>query len=196
MSALLSMMCEKKTKTLNLESVNGATLDSDYIFTNNQGGSFPLSCKYFKTKIPINLRSYDYDTEFKIKFKVTSSYSGLFCADKSQANWSRFFSGYFSGSNSLWISMSQNYYNPPTLNLNTWYWFKMTHPKQTGEFKCEYSANGTDYTLIYNYLDNTISAMYMWLGAGASTGSEYGLSGSIDFKETDIIVNGQSVLWV
>ena len=184
------------TKTLNLESVNGATLDSDYIFTNNQGGGFPFTCKYFKTKIPIDLRSSDYSTELKIKFKVTGSQSGIFSADNSQTNWRRFFSGYFSGSNSLWISIDGNYSNPPTLNLNTWYWFKMTHTKNTFDYKCEYSINGVDYTLIYNYTENSSSPMYMWLGAGASASSAYGFSGSIDFKETDIIIDGKSVLWV
>ena len=183
-------------KTLNLESVNGATLDSDYIFTNNQGGSWVSYPKYFKTKIPIDLRSYDYDTEFKIKFKTTRSQSGIFCADKSQTNWNRFFSGYVSGSNALWISIGGNYSNPPTLNLNTWYWFKMTHPKRTSDYKCEYSIDGVNYTLIYNYFENTFAPKYMWLGAGASTGSEYTFSGSIDFKETDIIIDGKSVLWV
>lgn len=199
MSMLKAMLMKKKgggVKTLQLESVGGATYDDDFIFTNNQGGSWTNPPKYFKTKELIDIRNQEKNSEFKIKFKATSSQSGIFCADDTQTNWHYFASGYVSSSNQLWISLNANYQNAPTLQLNTWYWIKITHIKNSNNWVIEYSTDGINYNTIYTFSYSlSLPSMYMWLGAGASTGSKYTFSGSIDLKETDIIIDGKSVLW-
>ena len=195
-----SVMAVRDPYYLKIESVNGATMDENYIFTNNQANidprTYPDTVKYFKTKEPIDLRNHNKDIEFRMKFKATASYSGLWCADKNEISWNWFFSGYVSGSKQLWVSINANFYNAPTIELDTWYWVKMTHVANSNTWTVEYSTDGTNYIFIYEYgYMLSIPAMYMWLGAGASTASTYGFSGSIDFKETDIIIDGKSVLW-
>lgn len=183
-------------KTLNLESVNGATLDENFVFYNDSSQSY-LYNKYFKTKVPIDLRAYSNDILFKIKFKITSGQSGIFCADASQKFFYTFLSGYVNSSNALWVSIDGSYRNPPTLQLNTYYYLKISKNSNSSIYKVEYSLDDINYTLIDNYVSSgQQSARYMFFGSGASPSSNYGLKGYIDFKETDIIINGQSVLWV
>lgn len=186
----------KKGGTLQLESVGGATYDDDFIFTNNQGGSWNISPKYFKTKELIDMRNKEKNSEFKIKFKATSSQSGIFCADDTQDYWISFASGYVSSGSQLWIILNGFYENAPTLQLNTWYWIKITHIKNSDYWVIEYSTDGINYNTIYTKSYSTSQpSMYMWLGAGTSTGGKYTFSGSVDFKETDIVIDGKSVLW-
>lgn len=183
---------------LQLDPINGAELDENYIFTNNQADIDPQinTVKYFKTKEPIDARNHSKDIEFRMKFKVSSERSGFFCADPSQPNWNYFLSGYIFASRQLGISINANAYGNVYITLDTWYWVKMTHEKDSNLWIVWYSTDGLNYTEVYTFeYSNTITPMYMWLGAGASTGSTYGLSGSVDFKETDIIIDGKSVLW-
>ena len=198
MSGFYQLMMRNKgggAKILNLESVNGATLDENFVFYNDSNQSYMYN-KYFKTKVPIDLRNNN-DILFKIKFKITGNQSGIFCADNSQASWYTFLSSYVNSSGALWVSIDANYRNPPTLQLNTYYYLKISRSRSDYNYKVEYSLDDINYTLIDNYhIVGTIPAMYMFFGSGASTGSNYGLIGYIDFKETDIIINGKSVLWV
>lgn len=183
---------------LQLDPINGAELDENYIFTNNQADIDPQinTVKYFKTKEPIDARNRSKDIEFRMKFKVSSVRSGFFCADPSQANWNSFLSGYIFTSRQLGISINANAYGNVYVDLDTWYWVRMTHVANSNTWKVEYSTDGINYSLVYDFgYSLSIPPMYMWLGAGASTGSTYGLSGSVDFKETDIIIDGKSVLW-
>lgn len=183
---------------LKIDPINGAEMDENYIFTNNQADTDPQSntVKYFKTKEPIDARNHSKDIEFRMKFKVTSARSGFFCADPSQSSWSYFLSGYIFASRQLGISINANAYGSVYVVLDTWYWVRMTHVANSSTWKVEYSTDGINYSLVYDFAYSlSIPPMYMWLGAGASTGSTYGLSGSVDFKETDIIIDGKSVLW-
>lgn len=183
---------------LQLDPINGAELDENYIFTNNQADVDPRhnEVKYFKTKEQIDARNHSKDIEFRMKFKVSSARSGFFCADTSEISWNYFLSGYIFASRQLGISINANAYGNVYVDLDTWYWVRMTHVANSNTWKVEYSTDGINYSLVYEYgYSLSIPAMYMWLGAGASTGSAYGLSGSVDFKETDIIIDGKSVLW-
>lgn len=183
---------------LKIDPINGAEMDENYIFTNNQADTDPQinTVKYFKTKEPIDARNHSKDIEFRMKFKVSSARSGFFCADPSQTSWNYFLSGYIFGSRQLGISINANAYGNVYIVLDTWYWVRMTHVANSNTWKVEYSTDGINYSLVYDFgYSLSIPAMYMWLGAGASTGSTYGFSGSIDFKETDIIIDGKSVLW-
>ena len=183
---------------LKLDPINGAELDENYIFTNNQADVDPRhnEVKYFKTKEQIDARNHTKDIEFRIKFKPTSARSGFFCADPSEISWNYFLSGYIFASRQLGISINANAYGNVYVTLDNWYWVRMTHVANSNTWKVEYSTDGINYSLVYDFgYSLSIPPMYMWLGAGASTGSTYGFSGSIDFKETDIIIDGKSVLW-
>lgn len=191
-SMLLANMMSKKgggTKTLNLISVHDAQLDEDYIFTNKQSGLWPEdSLRYFKTPETVDLMNDINNMEFKIKFQINDSKWGdslwetNSCKGKTEAL-------------SLQVYIAGSYQNAPTLSADTWYWVKMTHTANSGVWRVEYSSDGTNYTLIYEFQNVSSQAGIMLFGAN-SGGYYTGLKGSIDFKETDVIINGQSVLWV
>lgn len=191
-SMLLANMMSSKgggTKRLNLISVHDAQLDEDYIFTNNQfGGWYEDTLRYFKTPEAVDLMNDTNNMEFKIKFQVNDSRwgDGLWeansCLGKTEAL-------------NLQVYIGGSYQNAPTLSANTWYWARVTHTANSGVWRVEYSTDGTNYTLIGEF--QNVSSQSAIMLFGANSGAIYtGLDGKIDFKETDVIINGQSVLWV
>ena len=182
--------------TLNADPINGATLDENFIFTNNQGTQWNYDTKYFKTKEAYDIRNYNGTTtsEVKMKFKFTNIQSGLFAATTDQLNWNYFLNAFISSSSALSVSTNaQSPSNTVTLTSNTWYWVRYSIAPGQGD-KVEYSADGINYTLIYSPGNSPVKPMYMMFGAGASVSSPYGFSGEIDFKETNITINGEEVL--
>lgn len=178
------------TKTLNLISVHDAQLDENYIFTNNQfGGWNEDRLRYFKTPDNIDLMNEANNVEFKIKFQINDSRydDGIWEVPS--------FKGYVNVL-SLQVLINGTYQNAPTLVAGNWYWVKMTHIANSGVWRVEFSTDGTNYTLMYE-LQSSISSQSGIMLFGVNSGTLYkGLDGSIDFKETDAIINGQSVLWV
>lgn len=175
-------------KTLNLISVHDAQLDENYIFTNNQSGWwYEDRLRYFKTPETIDLMNDTNNIEFKIKFQINSQGdNGLWEANSCL--------GVVKALN-LQVHIGGSYQNAPTLVAGNWYWARVTHTANSGIWRVEYSSDGTNYTLIYEFQNVSSQAGIMLFGA--NSGSYYtGLDGSIDFKETDAIINGQSVLWV
>lgn len=176
-------------KTLNLISVHDAQLDENYIFTNNQFGLWEdVRLRYFKTPENIDLMNDTNNMEFKIKFQINDSRwgDGLWeansCKGKTEAL-------------ALQVYIAGSYQNAPTLSANTWYWVRVTHTANSGVWRVEYSSDGTNYTLIGEF--QNVSSQSAIMLFGANSGAIYtGLDGKIDFKETDVIINGQSVLWV
>lgn len=193
-SMLLANMMSSKgggTKTLNLISVHDAQLDEDYIFTNNQfGGWYEDRLRYFKTPENIDLMNEANNVEFKIKFQINDSKwdDGIWEVSS--------FKGYVNAL-SLQVLINGSYQNAPTLVAGNWYWVKMTHISNSGVWRVEFSTDGTNYTLLYE-LQSSISSQagIMLFGANWGLNSYKGLDGAIDFKETDVIINGQSILWV
>ena len=193
-SMLLANMMSRKgsgTKTLNLISVHDAQLDEDYIFTNNQfGGWYEDRLRYFKTPENIDLMNEANNVEFKIKFQINDSKwdDGIWEVSS--------FKGYVNAL-SLQVLINGSYQNAPTLVAGNWYWVKMTHISNSGVWRVEFSTDGTNYTLLYE-LQSSISSQagIMLFGANWGSNSYKGLDGAIDFKETDVIINGQSILWV
>ena len=192
-SMLLANMMSSKgggEKTLNLISVHDAQLDENYIFTNNQFGDwYEERLRYFKTPENVDLMNDTNNMEFKIKFQINDSRwgDGLWeansCKGKTEAL-------------ALQVYIAGSYQNAPTLSANTWYWARVTHTANSGIWRVEYSTDGTNYILIYEF-QNVSSQAGIMLFCANSGGYYYtGLNGSIDFKETDVIINGQSVLWV
>ena len=197
------MGCEisakRPAKVFNLEAVNGAELDEDFIFTNNEGNSWnPYFTKYFKTKEPVDARGYDNpdaNVVITLKFKFTDTRSGLFSAEYGQTNWNYFLSAFISSGSALSISLNQTAYGvTPALSTDTWYWAR--YRIENGTICLEYSTDGTNYTLLATTSPSPIAPKYMMFGAGASTGSAYGFSGQIDFKNSDCIIDGESVMWI
>lgn len=191
-SMLLANMMSSKgggEKTLNLVSVHDAQLDENYIFTNNQFGLWEDDrLRYFKTPENIDLMNDTNNMEFKIKFQINDSKwgDGLWeansCKGKTEAL-------------ALQVYIAGSYQNAPTLSANTWYWARVTHTANSGVWRVEYSTDGTNYTLIGEF--QNVSSQSAIMLFGANSGAIYtGLDGKIDFKETDVIINGQSVLWV
>ena len=196
MSKLLAMMMSGgggQKKVLNLEPVNGATYDSNYIMT---GTTTSDNCPYFITKEKIDLRNTANKIELKMKFMATSTGSGFFKADISQTDWNKFCSCYVSGASQLWVSINGSYGSYSTVSLNSWIWLKITKPANSNYYTVERSIDGITYYNVYSKNADDINEMYMTFGYGASTGSTYGMHGKIDFRETDIKINDQSVLWV
>lgn len=195
MSALLSMMMGSGggAKTLNLVSVNGATYDDDYIFTNNG------SNKYFETVNELELTSQNTDFTFIIKFQYSSFQSGIYRLLGS--NTIGLFSGYINLSSNFWGVVDGNYQALSSISsYNTWYWIKIERYLGAGArfFHFSYSTDGINYTEYYSGYSavNVTSSHKLAFGIGTSASSEYNFTGKIDFKGCDIIINGQSVLWI
>ena len=191
-SMLLANMMSSKgggEKTLNLISVHDAQLDENYIFTNNQFGDwYEERLRYFKTPENVDLMNDTNNMEFKIKFQINDSRwgDGLWeansCKGKTEAL-------------ALQVYIAGSYQNAPTLSANTWYWARVTHTANSGVWRVEYSSDGTNYTLIGEF--QNVSSQSAIMLFGANSGRDYiGLDGKIDFKETDVIINGQSILWI
>lgn len=195
MSSFRQLMMRKKgggTKTLNLVSVGGATYDSDYIFTKTTKDT----TKYFETQDEIDILNQNIDLTFVIKFQYSQSQDGIYRWGNSYN-----FSGYINSSNNFWGIVNGNYQALSSVNLtNTWYWIKIERYYGAGArfFHFSYSTDGINYTEYYSGYSAAHGTMYnkILFGVGTSTGSDYGFAGKIDFKETDIIINGRSVLWV
>lgn len=184
--------------TFNMNPINGAEIDEDFVFTNNDNGANDrYSSKYFETKEALGLRIKANSFSLKIKFKVSSIRNGLFAAQQDQTNWNYFLSGFVSSASELWVTITAQYYNPPSITLNTWYWLRVTHEANSDTIRAEYSTDGTNYTLIYDYSAGSDQPeRYMTFGFGASQSSLYGFSGEIDFKETNITINGEDKIMI
>lgn len=183
------MSVKRPAKVFNLEAVNGAELDEDFIFTNNSNAGEEYN-KFFKTKQQIDFNNGN--IEIKIKFKSTDIRSGIF---KKQSDY--LLSGFISSGSQLWLSIGQQYQNEPTISLDTWYYIKITRENYLWKFY--YSTDGQSYNLLYeeNYsFSGSYITDYFYIGFGASTGSSYGLIGQIDFKESDFIIDGESIMWI
>lgn len=181
------------TKTLNLVSVGGATYDSDYIFERT---NYSDTSKYFETKENIDLLNINNSIELKIKCWFNSATNGLL---KRQNDFN--FSFYYNAMQNLWCILSGSLAKEYVLQKsNRWLWIKVIRNSAESNpfFHYYISLDGENYTEIYvgySAYDNKQTDK-MIFGVGSSTGTLYGLNGKIDFKETDIIINGQSVLWI
>lgn len=184
-----------ETKTLNLVSVGGATYDEDYIFTKTPSDILDM---YFETPndifSSINATSDD-EVEIKLKIKFTNSYNAPIGTDRNYG-----FGLYVNSTYKIGLVLQGVIPNTKDISANQWYWFKITKRKEgiSTYFSFLYSENGIDYTYITNNEDrsNVGNNNKLIFGKGTSTGTVYGFQGSIDFKECDIIINGQSVLWI
>lgn len=177
-------------KTLNLISVHDAQLDENYIFTNNQfGGWYEDRLRYFKTPETVDLMNDTNNMEFKIKFQINDTkwsdclWEANSCLGMTEAL-------------NLRVYVGGAYQNAPVLSANTWYWARVTHTANSGIWRVEYSSDGTNYTLIDEFQNISSQAGIILFGANSGSSNYKGLDGKIDFKETDIIINGTSVLWV
>lgn len=190
-SMLLANMMSNSggTKTLNLVSVGGATYDSDYIFektVNNQ-------TTYFETTEAVDILNSNNTVEFKIKFYYEANSNGIY-KRATDTN----FSGYISYNGLLWFVVNSNHSNDYALGTTgKWVWLKIQTANVGGvAFRCSVSFDGINYTSVTSPFVPDYPSDKLRFGVGSSTGTNYGFIGKIDFKETDIIINGQSVLWV
>ena len=176
-------------KTLNLVSVGGATYDSDYIFTKTVNDK----TTYFETKEAVDILNSSNMVEFKIKFYYEANSNGIY-KRATDTN----FSGYISSNGSLWFVINSNHSNDYVLGTTgKWVWLKVQTANVGGvAFRCSVSFDGINYTYVASPFVPDYPSDKIIFGVGSSTGTTYGFKGKIDFKETDIIINGQSVLWV
>lgn len=184
-------------KTLNLISVHDAQLDENYIFTNNQFGLWE-DLRYFKTKDTVDIRNNANDIEFVIKFQINQFKLSSISVENAIFGYSGATLKAKGIGENLEVYFNNNYQNEQTMTINTWYWLKMTHTANSGVWKFYLSDDGTNYNLLYEVQD-TSSVSTTVLNFGCIEGESVhnvGLTGKIDFKETDVIINGQSVLWV
>lgn len=199
MSELLSMMMSGgKKKTLNLTAYNGATYDSDYIYTRN-GTNIPVNYDgYFKTD---NFQLYKNDNSIRFKLKVL--FSDVGSSPYTYVNFynsytpSTAFSMYFNASSNIWVLLQGNKNNNYSASKNTWYYFDIIKEKNSNLFNAYISIDKTNYTLIHsNTITENNDNYHIEYGYGSTNSSMYNFKGKIDFKETDIIINGTSILWV
>ena len=195
MSELLSMMMSGgKKKTLNLVTVGGATYDENYIFNSSNNS------KYFETVNNVVYNESDI-VEIKIKIKISSTSSGFFTNEN------------YGGKISFAQRTSSTYNMALTVNgsLNTvgkWNSSIIDNWNIYDFYKNENSIIAKRYDENYNLLSSvTLSSINTFslnekirfgLGILATNTIPDTLrdGGAIDFKETDIIINGTSILWV
>ena len=187
MSKLLSMLMESGgAKTLNLVSVGGATYDSDYIFTNDG------SNKYFETP---NKIVYDMTDDFTIKIKFlieNTNNNGVFRTYNLNV-WNGEMSLYSDNSFRLFVLATQFFYGNITNNI----WVNLLIENIKNENKIlVYMVDENGYHYKDNYITYSSNIDLTGKYKFGNFNDTYKLNGKIDFKETDIIINGQSVLWV
>lgn len=193
-SMLLANMMSKsggEEKILNLVSVGGATYDSDYIFINDG------SNKYFETIDDINISDTTTSFEFVLKFKpiINGTANGLFMRYNS-IDFSAFINA---GATQLVPMLNGSSFEVSVSFTNSWYWFKVKRNINTSHWEFCLSTDGITYDIFKTKDNNTnLGAKKIRYGQGSpySPSSPYKLNGQIDFAGSDIIINGQSVLWV
>lgn len=188
-SMLLANMMSKSgggAKTLNLVSVGGATYDSDYIYTNDG------SLKYFETP---NKIVYDMTDNFTIKVKFlieNTNNNGVFRAYDLNV-WNGEVSLYSDNSFRLFVLATQIFYGNITNNI----WVNLLIENIKNENKVlVYMKDENGYIYKDNYITYSSSTDLTGKYKFGNFNDTYKLNGKIDFKETDIIINGKSVLWI
>lgn len=183
-------------KTLNLTSVNGATYDSDYIFTVPYDGV--NRAWYFETNTSIDITDTNNSFELVIKFKTASNLSST-TLGVYRRNDDRNFGSYIGAGRGINVVLGSNRASTSDyfVTYGNWYYIKVTREKNSSSFYAYTSTDGEEtWNIINNYSIEAISSSKISFGRGHSLSSNYWFYGSIDFKETDIIINGTSVLWV
>lgn len=199
MSMLKAMLMQKKGGTLQLESVGGATYDSNYIFENDG------SSKYFQT-----IYSYDITSnwvvgktiETKIKFMPTAGYSGIFSWDKANSGYVTLGGYVYSNGTSYEVSLYGNTSNV-SCSLNTWYYIKAIQDSYVANnitfirLKFYYSIDDITYTLAATNSTQTSNegSAPINFGYAKRNGTERYFYGKIDFKECYIKIDGTDILW-
>ena len=155
MSELLASMMSGGKKTLNLTAYNGATYDSNYIYTRN-GTNIPVTIDgYFETD---NFQLYKKDNAINIKLKVLFSDNGsspfVFLTTLNSFSPSTTFSIYFNASSYIWVFLQGNRNNSYIGSKDTWYYFDIVKEKNSNIFNAYISIDKTNYTLIHS---NTIT---------------------------------------
>lgn len=173
------------SKILNLTAVN-AVYDKDYIFTND--GTTNVYFYTDKFSIPA-------ETPFKIKIKflkTSNTDNGIFCTSDTNS---------YHGSNSYYRTEIDQFrvsstlvYNYNDIPLDTWIDIIIERKQENLNsiyFTLKSDSEIYKDSFMTGVKDYDFSAVYNFGKA-----SNYYLNGKIDFKETDIIINGQSVLWI
>ena len=183
---LANMMSSKKEKTLNLVSVGGATYDSNYIFENDG------SNKFFETLDKISFSTND-EFVIKVKFFITQNQNNGIFRSYDLNHYSGEF-GIFNNNKDI-LSVMSTYVYQGTFYTNVWINCLIEHKK---------SEDTLHYVVVdennIKYVENNMRVSSSKDLTGkykfGSYNNDHNIYGKIDFKETDIIINGQSVLWV
>ena len=208
-SMLLANMMSKKgggTKTLNLVSVGGATYDSDYIFTND--GTEGLC---FKTPEKISFQKSDI-VDIKLRIKTTTDYvlSGFITLFR-QISVAKKRAGSEENKVVLYITRDTTTWSDILANITNYnnQWLDCEIHKDINNLWS--GKTFVDGTLINSFTGDTATNdtfnFEIFFGGGTTSfvsypvegwqhSFPYWLNGAIDFKRCDIIINGQSVLWV
>lgn len=199
MSMLKAMLMRKKGGTLQLESVGGATYDSNYIFENDS------SSKYFQT-----INSYDITSnwvvgktiETKIKFMPTAGSSGIFSWDNATYGYYTLGGYVYSNGTSYEVSLYGTTSNV-SCSLNTWYYIKVVQDSYVYlnitwlRFNLYYSIDDITYTLAATNSSqiSDLGSAPINFGYAKRSGIERYFYGKIDFKECYIKIDGTDILW-